>query len=317
MGALKPFMFLFFKKGVRMKRVLLTGTLFLLGVGLFLYPHAANYFSEKNASVAIQEYSSKVEELNEEEIQKEWDKAVAYNENLAGNPVHDPFVAGSGMAMTDNYYEVLNPDGTNTMGYLSIPKIEAELPIYLGTSVEMLAKGVGHLEGSYMPVGGKGTHSVLTGHTGLTSARIFTDLVELKKGDMFYLRILNKTLAYQVDQIKVVRPEQTEDLRRVEEEDYCTLLTCTPYGVNSHRLLVRGVRTEYIPEKEKEQKQQSAAGKLSKEERLLILVTVVTTIVMLVIIIFVMIWVGRNRKTVNKHLKRKGKVRYWWDEKEL
>ena len=229
-----------------MKRVVVIAIIFLLGFGVLSYPTISNYLSQKNGSFVIQDYAAALVEMDEESIEAEWDKAVKYNESLAGQPVHDPFIEGSGMAMQDNYNEVLTLN--ETMGYVEIPKISVELPVYHGTSNEVLQKSVGHLEGSSMPTGGAGTHSVLTGHTGLTNAKIFTDLVELEKGDLFYIHVLGKKLAYQVDQIKVIKPDTTDDLKRIDDKDYCTLLTCTPYAINSHRLLVRGERIEYIPD---------------------------------------------------------------------
>ena len=144
------------------------------------------------------------------------------------------------------YNNILNLDHSGVMGYLEIPCISVNLPIYHGTDAEILERGVGHLAASSIPVGGKSTHSVLTGHTGLSSAKLFTDLTEMKKEDLFFIHVLDRTLAYKVDQISVVRPEDTRKLQIVKGKDYVTLVTCTPYGVNDHRLLVRGVRTKYV-----------------------------------------------------------------------
>lgn len=229
-----------------MKRALIITGVLLLGVGVLSYPTISNYLMEKNGSYIIDEYEAQVEQIDEAGIEAAWNEAVKYNETLSGSPAHDPFLEGSGMAMQDNYYEVLNIN--NTMGFVEIPRISVHLPVYHGTSDEVLHKGIGHLEGSSLPVGGVDTHTVLTGHTGLSSAKLFTDLRELEEGDLFYIHVLDQVLAYKVDQIKVVEPSDTDDLKRVIGKDYATLLTCTPYGINSHRLLVRGERTEYIPE---------------------------------------------------------------------
>ena len=219
----------------------------IVGVGLLSYPRISHYLAELNGSRAIQVYSEAVSQFSEEELEDALDEAKLYNENLTGTPVHDPFIEGTGMAMPEDYFRVLNVD--SVMGYLEIPKIGVYLPIYHGTSEEVLVKGVGHLEGSTLPVGGEDRHCVLTGHTGLIHARLFTDLIELEEGDMFYLHVLGETLAYKVDLIKVVEPQVSDDLKRTGKgDDFCTLLTCTPYGINSHRLLVRAARTEYIPE---------------------------------------------------------------------
>lgn len=233
-----------------MKRKLLVVLAMLAGVCLLAYPHAANYLSSIHAAEVVESYDEAVEQAGREKIDEAWRVAVEYNENLAGNPVHDPFLEGSGMVMADNYFEVLDLDGTGIMGHVSIPKISVDLPVYHGTSDASLMSGAGHLEGSSMPSGGEGTHCVITGHSGLVNAKMFTDLEEIVQGDRFFLHILDEVLAYEVDQILVVEPADTESLKRVGGEDYCTLVTCTPYGVNSHRLLVRGHRVDYVPEDE-------------------------------------------------------------------
>lgn len=194
----------------------------------------------------IREYQAELETENPEALEAEWAKAEEYNENLAGDPVKDPFVPGSGYALPENYEEVLNVGGV--MGYVEIPKIDVLLPIYHGTSDEVLEKGVGHIESTSLPVGGTFRHSVLTGHRGLPSAELFTRLDEMEIGDLFLIHVLNRTLAYEVDQIKTVLPTELEDIQAIPERDFVTLLTCTPYGINTHRLLVRGSRTTYVPE---------------------------------------------------------------------
>jgi len=227
--------------------------LILGGVGLLVFPLAANYLYAKNASNLVQNFDELIKQTDEEQLAQALAEAIAYNNALEGNPVKDPFLKGSGMAMAENYSQVLNLGGSGVMGYVTIPKIGIMLPVYHGTSEETLQQGIGHLEGSSLPVGGETTHSVLTGHTGLARAKMFTDLTRVTEDDIFYLHILDQTLAYKVDQIKIVLPEDTTDLQRAHGQDYCTLITCYPYGVNSHRLLVRGVRIEYVPEIEEEQ----------------------------------------------------------------
>ncbi len=242
----------------------------LAGLCLLAYPHVASWLFDRAAVEVVDSYEETVSNSSQQDIDDAWAKAVEYNENLYGNPVHDPFVEGSGMVMADNYYQVLDVDGTGMMGHVSIPKISVELPVYHGTSEKTLARGVGHLEGSSMPTGGIGTHTVLTGHSGLVNAKLFTDLEELQEGDRFFVKILDKTLAYEVDRLLVVEPEDTSELRRVEGQDYCTLVTCTPYGVNSHRLLVRGHRVEYTPEDEQAQADKAGAGGLTREQIVLL-----------------------------------------------
>lgn len=273
-----------------MKRKIITILLLLTGIGVIAYPYLSNYFNQKNSSRAIDSYSEAVNELSKEEVEKQWRRAEIYNENLTGQPAHDPFIPGSGIVMPQNYYEVLNLQGI--MGRVEIPAINVDLPIYHGTSEKVLKKAAGHLEGSTMPIGGQGTHAVLTGHTGLTHAKLFTDLVDLVEGDQFYLTILGRTLAYQVDQIKVIKPEHTEDLKIVSGQDYCTLMTCTPYGINSHRLLVRGKRIPYQPE----QKQQVKKTGLTAEEKALIRAAILTALIMVVLILITLVRKKRLEK---------------------
>lgn len=228
------------------KILLIIAVIFIIvGTGIFLYPSISNYFAEKNHVEAIRNYDKIVAGIEEDSIKEEKEKAQTYNENLSGDPVHDPFVLGSGYALPENYKEVLNLSEDGIMGYIQIPKISVDLPIYHGTSEEVLEKGVGHIQNTSVPIGGSSTHSVLTGHTGLPNAELFTRLDELVVGDVFYIHILNERLAYKVYEIKVVLPDNIDELRITSGEDLVTLVTCTPYGVNSHRLLVKAKRVEY------------------------------------------------------------------------
>ncbi|WP_044288907.1 MULTISPECIES: class C sortase [Robinsoniella] len=277
-----------------MKRIISIVVLLLLGMGFFLYPHVSNLLMERNQSYAIQNFEDQVKNKARDEMEEEWKKAEEYNESLSGNVLRDPFMEGSGMVLQDNYKEVLNINGI--MGYIDIPDIDVNLAVYHGTGESTLKKGVGHLEGTSLPVGGAGTHAVFTGHTGLTTAKLFTDLTELGEGDMFYLHILDRVLAYQVDQIKVVEPENTDDLKPVAGKDYVTLVTCTPYGVNSHRLLVRGKRTDYHAWQEK-QAAEKTERKSTREEQTLWITGLTTAVIILLIIITAVI---RNRKKGNE-----------------
>lgn len=228
------------------KILLIIAIIFIIvGTGIFLYPSISNYFAEKNHVEAIRNYDKMVVKIGEDSLKKEKEKAQTYNENLSGDPVHDPFVLGSGYALPENYKEVLNISGDGIMGYIQIPKISVDLPIYHGTSEEVLEKGVGHIQNTSVPIGGNSTHSVLTGHTGLPNAELFTRLDELVVGDIFYIHVLNDILTYKVYEIKVVLPDNIDELRITSGEDLVTLVTCTPYGVNSHRLLVKAKRVEY------------------------------------------------------------------------
>lgn len=185
--------------------------------------------------------------MGQKEKQQVFLDAQKYNMDLSRSLVQltDPFKLKQSHGEKLNYQMILNLDGSGVMGYVRIPCISIELPIYHGTSAEVLEHGIGHLAASSFPIGGKSTHSVLTGHTGLSSARLFTDLTQMKKGDLFFIKVIDLELAYRVDQITVVRPEDTRKLQIIKGEDHVTLVTCTPYGVNDHRLLVRGVRTKY------------------------------------------------------------------------
>lgn len=219
--------------------------LFAVGAGIFLYPAISNLLAERQQREVIHTYQAKVSEMDQAQIDAAWAEAEVYNENLAGDPVHDPFVMGSGYVLPDNYSEVLNISGDGVMGYVDIPKIDVYLPVYHGTSEEVLAKGAGHLEMTALPIGGLNRHSVISAHRGLPSAELFTRLDEMEIGDQFYIHVLDLTLAYEVDQIEVIEPEELSLLQPEEDKDLVTLLTCTPYAVNTHRLLVRGTRVPY------------------------------------------------------------------------
>lgn len=207
---------------------------------------------EKSAGSTIESYKKQSKTYDQKQKDKAFQEAKEYNEDLTKSAVQltDPFKAKKSDGETMIYNNILNLDHSGIMGYLEIPCISVNLPIYHGTSTEVLERGIGHLAASSFPIGGKSTHSVLTGHTGLSSAKLFTDLTEMKKGDLFFIHVLDKKLAYRVDQINVIRPENTRKLQIIDGKDYVTLLTCTPYGVNDHRLLVRGIRTEYHEKEE-------------------------------------------------------------------
>lgn len=235
--------------------------LFLVGVSIFLYPMVSNYLARRSQTSVIETYENTLKEYDEDAFGEEWRKAKEYNENLAGDPVHDPFVVGSGYALPKDYEETLNINGDGIMGYIRIPKISVSLPIYHGSDEEALKKGVGHIESTSLPIGGSRSHCVLTGHRGLPSAELFTRLDELEEGDCFYIRVLDETFAYEVDRIKTVLPNQLEDLVSFEGQDLVTLVTCTPYGINTHRLLVRGTRIAYVEEEKEEQ--ETVIGKVT------------------------------------------------------
>ena len=222
--------------------------IYSLAVLILLYPIVANKLAERNQMVVIESYEGNIENVNEEEIQAERRRADNYNVSLYKHKVilTDPFDLNAPDFPDGNYDTLLTMD--EAMAYVEIPKIKVELPVYHGTDEEVLSKGVGHLKGSSFPVGGKGTHAVLSAHCGLPTAELFTNLEKLEIGDLFYVTSLKEKMAYRVDAINVVKPDETELLRLDENKDLITLITCTPYAVNTHRLLVRGIRTEYVEE---------------------------------------------------------------------
>lgn len=212
----------------------------LVGVSLLLYPTVSDYWNSLHQSRAIATYAEAVAEVDDQQYEQMWDDACEYNEQLKEKT--------NRWIMTDEereeYESLLNISGNGILGYIEIPKIKVALPIYHGTDETILQIAVGHIEGSSLPVGGAGTHAVLSGHRGLPSAKLFTSLDELVVGDEFLIRVLDETLTYEVDQIRIVEPNDLSDLEIEEGKDLCTLVTCTPYGINTHRLLVRGHRVE-------------------------------------------------------------------------
>ena len=230
--------------------------LFLVGAGILFYPKISFWLADYNTVIAHQSYERNVGDLSSEEKKAIWDAAIHYNERLVQSTVRDPFASTDEIDPFDEYYQTLDI-GDGEMGYIHIPKIDVLLPIYHGVSDEVLDKGVGHIKATALPVGGEGTHCVLTGHTALSHAAMFDDLVKLEIEDEFFLEIVDETLAYQVTDIKVILPDDVSSLHREEGKDKVTLVTCTPYGVNSHRLLVMGERIAFrapMPAPQREQK---------------------------------------------------------------
>ena len=216
----------------------------LFFIGVLLYPTISDYLSRIHSSQVIQSYEKSVIGLDQETKDTMLKDAQTYNSSLIGKEeLYDPFAS---IEKVDKYYmSLLNSNGDGVMGYIQIPRIDVKLPIYHTTSEKVLQKGVGHLQGTSLPIGGKSTHAALSGHRGLPSSNLFTDLDLLEIGDIFYMEVLGNTSAYKIDQIKIVLPTETKDLEIVDGKDYVTLITCTPYSVNTHRLLVRGIRIDY------------------------------------------------------------------------
>lgn len=230
-----------------MKKALLwtLGILLLLAsLSLVGYPFISNYLNSLNLSSEVMSYLNVAEDLSDAEYSEILDAAKKYNESLIENvQIGIPFTKDENSS--DEYDKLLSIDGSDVIASIEIPTISVNLPIYHGTSEDVLQKGVGHLPNSSLPIGGKGTHAVLTGHTGLSSQKLFSDISSLSIGDMFFIHILGDTLAYRIDEINTVLPSETDKLQIHPEEDHITLVTCTPFGVNSHRLLIRGTRTPY------------------------------------------------------------------------
>lgn len=243
--------------------IIVIAVLFLAGLSVLLYPFVANQWNSYRQSRLMSSYEEGVAEkeaAGQIDYEAEWEKARIYNDNLMPMILPDSFAVAEASDRDGAYMACLNINGDEVMGIVEIPKIDVELPIYHTTDEEVLQIGAGHLEGSSLPVGGESTHAVISAHRGLPSATLFTDLDKLEEGDHFLLHILDDTLAYEVDAINVVEPDETELLSVVEGEDLVTLLTCTPYGVNTQRLLVRGHRVPYVPEEVAEEASDSLFG---------------------------------------------------------
>ena len=241
-----------------MKKILnvVFALMFVAGFLLLTYPTISDQWNTYRQNQLISGYEETVSTMEPEDFSEEWEKARAFNDTLAENNIYGDVFAGEDEDLEDTeYWSVLNAAGDGVMGYISIPKIKVKLSIYHGTSDDILQTGVGHLDGTKLPIGGESTHCVLAAHRGLPSARLFTDIDQLEKGDRFYIHVLDEVLAYEVDQIyDMVDKDDMETLESamsiVDGEDHVTLFTCTPYGVNTHRLLVRGVRVPYEGEED-------------------------------------------------------------------
>ena len=263
--------------------------IFLVGLGFISYPTVSNLWNQAHQSRAIATYTEQVEKLDDSSNKEMLKAARKYNKELLKKADHWKLSKKD----KKKYESLLDVSGTGIMGYIEIPKIDCSLPVYHGTDEGALQIAIGHLEGSSLPVGGKSSHCVLSGHRGLPSARLFTDLDQMEEGDTFILNILGHKLAYEVDQIKVVLPEEMSDLEIQEGKDLCTLVTCTPYGINTHRLLVRGHRVKYVETKVQEQKEVSK----SKTDIRPVIAGAAVGAVVLFIIIFA---VRRRRKHRNQ-----------------
>ncbi|MGM9585813.1 MAG: class C sortase [Faecousia sp.] len=229
----------------RYLQIILAAVLFLLALGLTLYPVVSNYYNQRHQSQIQTAYREVLEQTDTAELKRIREQAAAYNAAITPGAAEEAYMQESIVAASENYVNQLNLGGTGIMGYVVIPKIDVDLPIYHGTGSDSLDRGTGHLLGSSLPVGGEGTHTIITGHSGMASQKMFTDLEQLQEGDVFYLRVLDETLAYEVKAVHTVLPHDTTHLGIVPGQDLCTLVTCTPTGINTHRLLVQGSRVPY------------------------------------------------------------------------
>jgi len=277
--------------------IILIFLLFAAGVVILLYPLISEWHNSRAQTTVIENYNHAVIGLNPDEAGAMREVARAYNEGLLGSVVlTDPFDAGAAETASEEYEALLNLSGDGVMGTIRIPKIGVTLPIYHGTATETLEKGAGHLENTSLPIGGTGTHAVLSAHSGLPAAALFTELTKLAEGDLFFLDVLDEMLAYRVDQVKVVEPEDTSDLWIGTNADHVTLVTCTPYGINSHRLLVRGVRMEYVETLEQEAQAEQTPGSPWNKPY-----TIAGIILILLLVLYTIVWLLKRNRGCASH----------------
>ena len=263
-----------------------------------LYPSISSYINCINYNNIINKYTLTTNNYSENKNIKLLNKANNYNKQLDSSSIIDIF-SNPQRKISKEYFDILNINGKGLMGYINIPKINIKIPIYHGTNSEVLEKGVGHLEGSSFPIGGTSTHAILSAHRGLPSSKLFTDLDQLKIGDKFYIYILDKSLAYEVDQILEVEPSNMDELQIKDGENYVTLVTCTPYGINTHRLLVRGTQVEYV----KQEAQETKIDKKTSISDKILYIGLIIPIIILLFVNFQVIQAIKNQK--NKTLKIK------------
>lgn len=255
----------------------------LIALGFLLYPSFSNYINNKFAVSTISDYTEKINNVKDEEVDDLIKNINKYNYDLFNGTAENQLP------------EYLNIHEGDVLGYIEIPSINIKLPIYYGTSVDILKKGVGVLDGTSLPVGGENTHSVLSAHTGLANQKLFTDIDKLKDGDVFYLHILKKDLAYKVNQIKVVHPDEIDELKISDEKDYVTLLTCYPYGINTERLLVRGERTDLSPSDVEQVQKEISTFNHSNENLILIVIILISVLIIIFLLFLIMKFKGKNK----------------------
>lgn len=273
--------------------------IFIIGISMIIYPYLSQYLYQKNASEVISTYQNDAKNYSEEYVKEELEKCNEYNKDLTGNSliITDPFDSDNFPLVKDNYKDLLNKD--EIMGFITIESIDVYLPIFHTTSNEVLQKGVGHLENTSLPVGGPGTHCVLSAHRGLASAKLFTDLDKVKIGDKVTINVLNKTLEYEVYNIEVVEPNNIENLKIVPDEDLLTLVTCTPYGINTHRLLVHAKRVSDSIQNEEITDVEKSNDVI--DFKVIILVIVIISVIFILLILNVL----RNSSSKKQRRKKK------------
>ena len=255
----------------------------LIALGFLLYPSFSNYINNKFAVSTISDYTEKINNVKDEEVDDLIKNINKYNYDLFNGTAENQLP------------DYLNIHQGDVLGYIEIPSINIKLPIYYGTSVDILKKGVGVLEGTSLPVGGENTHSVLSAHTGLANQKLFTDIDKLKDGDVFYLHILKKDLAYKVNQIKVIHPDEIDELKISDDKDYVTLLTCYPYGINTERLLVRGERTDLSPSNVEQVQKEISTFNHSNENLILIVIILNSVLIIIFLLFLIMKFKGKNK----------------------
>ena len=255
----------------------------LIALGFLLYPSFSNYINNKFAVSTISDYTEKINNVKDEEVDDLIKNINKYNYDLFNGTAENQLP------------DYLNIHEGDVLGYIEIPSINIKLPIYYGTSVDILKKGVGVLDGTSLPVGGENTHSVLSAHTGLANQKLFTDIDKLKDGDVFYLHILKKDLAYKVNQIKVVHPDEIDELKISDDKDYVTLLTCYPYGINTERLLVRGERTDLSPSNVEQVQKEISTFNHSNENLILIVIILILVLIIIFLLFLIMKFKGKNK----------------------
>ncbi|WP_221388404.1 class C sortase [Clostridium perfringens] len=255
----------------------------LIALGFLLYPSFSNYINNKFAVSTISDYTEKINNVKDEEVDDLIKNINKYNYDLFNGTAENELP------------DYLNIHEGDVLGYIEIPSINIKLPIYYGTSVDILKKGVGVLDGTSLPVGGENTHSVLSAHTGLANQKLFTDIDKLKDGDVFYLHILKKDLVYKVNQIKVVHPDEIDELKISDDKDYVTLLTCYPYGINTERLLVRGERTDLSPSNVEQVQKEISTFNHSNENLILIVIILISVLIIIFLLFLIMKFKGKNK----------------------